>query len=649
MPVQTTYPGVYVQEVPSGVHSITGVSTSVTAFVGATRQGPVNQPVRIRSMAQYVRTFGAPWDAAHPLGHSVGLFFANGGSEALIVRATGAAAAEATATLNNDGGTGVLVLKANGAGQWANRIGSVGLEAGVDYASTANPADLFTLVLRQRAADPGPGGSVVVAEETFANLSMAPKHPRYAGTVLPSSTLARITGPATAPASTAQATSTGSAALPAQVRLGSANGVLRVAVDYGPVTDLIIATGAAGNVARADVVTKINDAATAAALPVTASLTSGNALVLTTTGTAGANRSVVVQTAPSGDAAGTLSLGLAAGGAEVSGAASLRPAATAAGSEQGFGGGTDADPTSGDLIPAGGAGGIYSLDVLDFPRFNLLCLPSLPATDPGDSATSANSAALSTALAYCAQQRAFLIVDTTDTWPVDNANVGPLAALGEHGAIYYPRVTTVEQPSGGLPVVVSLPPSGAVAGVMARTDAARGVWKAPAGLAAGLAGISGLSKPVDDGLSGDLNPRGVNVLRTFPGAGSVVWGARTLKGADSQASEHKYIPVRRITDYIAASLYLGTQFAVFEPNDPDLWAQLRLAVGTFMRGLFRAGAFQQSAQKSESDSFFVVCDDTVNPQSEIDLGRVNVVVGFAPLKPAEFVIVTITQISKLEA
>ncbi len=101
-----------------------------------------------------------------------------------------------------------------------------------------------------------------------------------------------------------------------------------------------------------------------------------------------------------------------------------------------------------------------------------------------------------------------------------------------------------------------------------------------------------------------------------------------------------------MTDYIAGALYLGTGFAVFEPNDPTLWGQLRLAVGSFMRGLFRQGAFQQNAAATESDSFFVVCDETVNPQSEIDLGRVNVVVGFAPLKPAEFVIITITQISQ---
>ncbi|HLL64856.1 MAG TPA: phage tail sheath subtilisin-like domain-containing protein [Micromonosporaceae bacterium] len=648
MPVQTTYPGVYVQEVPSGVRTIVGVSTSITAFVGATRQGPVNRPTRVRSMAEYVRTFGPPWDAAHPLGHSVNLYFANGGVEALIVRATGTGAGEATTTLRNAAPADVLMLTANGAGAWANRSGSVGMEAAVDHAGTANPADLFTLVLRQRAADSGPGGSVVVAEETFANLSMAPKHPRYVGKVLPGSKLARVTGPATAVASTSQATSTSKNPLPAQVNLGAANGILRVSVDYGPVTDLTVASGAPANVDRANVVTAINNAAAAATLPVTASLNGANHLVLTTTGTAGADRSVVVHSAPSGDAASTLTMGLAAGGAEASGAAGLRPMVTVAGAERGFGGGTDVDPTSVNLVPSSGTGGIYALSTLDFPRFNLLCLPSLPATDPADAATSANSAALSTALAYCRQERAFLIVDTTDAWPVDNANVGPLAALGEHGAIYYPRVTVVEQPPGGLPVTVSLPASGAVAGVMARTDAARGVWKAPAGLSAGIAGISGLAKPTDDGLSGDLNPRGINVLRTFPGAGSVVWGARTLKGADSQASEHKYIPVRRITDFIAGSLYLGTQFAVFEPNDPDLWSQLRLAVGTFMRGLFQAGAFQQSALKSEADSFFVVCDETVNPQSEIDLGRVNVLVGFAPLKPAEFVVITITQISKLE-
>jgi phage tail sheath protein FI len=179
---------------------------------------------------------------------------------------------------------------------------------------------------------------------------------------------------------------------------------------------------------------------------------------------------------------------------------------------------------------------------------------------------------------------------------------------------------------------------------MASTDSSRGIWKAPAGLAAGVAGATGVAYPTSDAVSGALNPMGINVLRTIPGAGLVVWGTRTLGGSDIRQDPFKYVPVRRLTDYIEASLYLGTQFAVFEPNDPVLWGQLRLAVGGFMRGLFAQNAFQQSDSGAESDSFFVTCDSSVNPQTEIDAGRVNIVVGFAPLKPAEFVVITITQI-----
>jgi uncharacterized protein len=279
---------------------------------------------------------------------------------------------------------------------------------------------------------------------------------------------------------------------------------------------------------------------------------------------------------------------------------------------------------------------MLALDTLDFPRFNLLCLPGV---------TTADTAPINTALDYCRRQRAFLVIDPTPG--VNPAQLKTAANLlraqGAHGAVYWPRLVTADSGPDGFG------PSGAVAGIMARIDTSRGVWKAPAGLEAGVAGAVGLTAPTDDDVSGTLNPLGLNVLRTFPGAGMVVWGARTLAGSDVLASDSKYVPVRRLTDYIAASLYLGTQFAVFEPNDPDLWAQLRLAVGGFMRGLFRQGAFQQSEKQAESDSFFVICDATVNPQTEIDNGRVNVVVGFAPLKPAEFVIITITQLSQAGA
>jgi phage tail sheath protein FI len=655
MPVQTTYPGVYVEERPSGVRTIVGGSTSVTAFVGAARQGPVGRPVRVFSVAEYTRVFGPPAGATQPMGYAVAHFFANGGGEALVVRVAGQAAAAATATLNNATPVPTVVLSAVGPGLWARKVGAVGMEAVVSYADTANPDDLFQLVLRLRGTDPRTGASVVVAEETYNNLSMAPGSQRFASRVLAGSSLATVTGPAAAVASAVAGRSTSGDLGGGSVTMPIPDSVLRVSVDNGPPADLTIFRGlAAGTAAqtKAAIVGAINTALGAAGLAATAAV-AGNRITITSN-TPGAGSAVTVTPATAGDASQALLLGLtwrslvpnpANAPAEVSGAASLRPAAATTG----FAGGADAVPNADDLVPPGGIGGLYGLGVLEFPRFNLLCIPELPASDAATDAAGLRSQALTRALSYCRTERAFLVVDTPPGWPVSPPSVGGLAALGEHGAIYYPRVTVAETGAGGLPVTLDLPASGAVAGVMARTDTERGIWKAPAGIDAGIAGISGLTAATDDNLSGQLNPRGVNVLRSFPGSGVVVWGARTLKGADSQASEHKYIPVRRLTDYIASALYVGTQFAVFEPNDPDLWGQLRLAVGTFMRGLFRQGAFQESSKRTESDSFFVVCDDTVNPQSEIDLGRVNVLVGFAPLKPAEFVVITITQISKLEA
>jgi phage tail sheath protein FI len=185
-------------------------------------------------------------------------------------------------------------------------------------------------------------------------------------------------------------------------------------------------------------------------------------------------------------------------------------------------------------------------------------------------------------------------------------------------------------------------PCGAVAGVFARTDAQRGVWKAPAGLAATLAGVPKLSVRLTDPEIGELNPLGVNCLRVAPAAGPVAWGARTLDGDDRLASEWKYIPVRRLALFIEESLYRGTQWVVFEPNDEPLWAQIRLNVGAFMRNLFRQGAFQGASPR---EAYFVKCDKESTTQNDINLGIVNIVVGFAPLKPAEFVILKIQQIA----
>ncbi len=643
MPVQTSYPGVYIEERPSGVRTIVGVATSVTAFVGATRMGRSDTPVRITSLPDYVRVFGPPMDADSPMGHCVGHFFANGGSEAVVVRILHADATFATATLQSAAPADVLVLSAIGRGAWATRAGGVGLEAAVNRGASANPADLFNLTITQRGIDPRTNASVVVAEEVHRNLSMSPAHSRYVLKALGSSSL--VTGALATPEPTSSdpGTSVGAGQVPDPLTLSAANNRLLVSEDSGPSVEVTLFPAEVANGASVDknpvlITNELrNNALPNAGLSATANVSGG--VITISSGTPGLDSAITVTPAPGGDASRDLQLGLTYGGEEVSGSAGVRPADTGA-TPAPFEGGEDGSPVdAGDFVPSTRIGGVYSLGQRLFPRFNLLCLPGL---------TSADEVQVMDALSYCRDERAVMIVDTPAGWTTDPPDVGGLPAFGEHGAIYYPRLVLTERTAAGATTTLDLPPCGAVAGAIARIDTTRGVWKAPAGLEAGIVGFADLSVPTDDDLSGLLNPRGVNVLRAFPGAGTVVWGARTLKGDDNQASEFKYLPVRRLTNHIASSLYLGTQFAVFEPNDPDLWAQLRLAVGTFMRTLFRQGAFQQSAQRSESDSFFVVCDETSNPQSEIDLGRVNVIVGFAPLKPAEFVVITITQISQLE-
>jgi len=185
-------------------------------------------------------------------------------------------------------------------------------------------------------------------------------------------------------------------------------------------------------------------------------------------------------------------------------------------------------------------------------------------------------------------------------------------------------------------------PSGAVAGIFARTDTQRGVWKAPAGLEAILSGVPQLSVNLTDAENGELNPLGINCLRAFPVIGRIVWGSRTLRGADQLADEWKYIPVRRTALFIEESLYRGTKWVVFEPNDEPLWAQIRLNIGAFLHNLFRQGAFQGSTPR---DAYFVKCDKETTNQTDINSGIVNIVVGFAPLKPAEFVVIKLQQIA----
>jgi phage tail sheath protein FI len=208
---------------------------------------------------------------------------------------------------------------------------------------------------------------------------------------------------------------------------------------------------------------------------------------------------------------------------------------------------------------------------------------------------------------------------------------------GRNAAVFFPRVT-ISDPLGGPDL--TLGPIGTIAGVFARTDATRGVWKAPAGVDAALAGVRSLTVPLTDRENGDLNTAGVNCLRQFPIFSNVVWGSRTCRGANALGDPWKYIPVRRTALFIEETLFRSTKWVVFEPNDEPLWASIRLNIGAFMDGLFRQGAFQG---RTARQAYFVKCDAENNRQADIDRGIVTIDVGFAPLKPAEFVLIRIQQ------
>jgi phage tail sheath protein FI len=226
-------------------------------------------------------------------------------------------------------------------------------------------------------------------------------------------------------------------------------------------------------------------------------------------------------------------------------------------------------------------------------------------------------------------------LDAMQTWLNDNATL-----RHRNAAVYFPRVMIADPLNQGR--LRAFGGSGTMAGVYAQTDGARGVWKAPAGTDARLRNVQDLVYVLTDRQNGALNPLGANCLRNFPIFGNIAWGARTLDGADQQASEWKYLPVRRLALFLEESLFRGTKWVVFEPNDEPLWSQIRLNVGAFMQSLFRQGAFQGQTPK---EAYLVKCDKETTTQTDINLGIVNIVVGFAPLKPAEFVIIKIQQLA----
>jgi hypothetical protein len=537
--VQVSYPGVYIQEVPSGVRTITGVATSVTAFLGAAPRGPVDDPVTITSFGDYERMFGglAPRSS---MSYAVRDFFANGGGQAVILRVVSAGATRATLALaTGDGGT--LDLQAASEGRWGARL-RVRVDHDVrDAGTAAEDTNTFNLTVAEVAEDP----TQERAREVFRNVSLQAASARYLPRVLEQgSLLVRVKGPAGGPW-------TVPATRPAVTALSSppASPPAEVALDADGLAFVTASGGEDGNL----------------------------------------------------------------------------PGATELGGSPGT------------------KTGLHALEKLDL--FNLLCIP--PPDREGDTPAQLYKAAM----VYCAKRRAMLIVDPPVAWGAQPATaataaIAGLATLGLTGpearnaALYFPRVL---QPDPLRENRLDLfPPSGVIAGRYAATDAQRGVWKAPAGLDATPIGVDGLQVNLSDPENGRLNQLGINCLRSFPVHGRVIWGARTLAGADQRADEYKYVPVRRTALFLEESLYRGLQWVVFEPNDESLWAQIRLNVGAFMQSLFRQGAFQGSSPR---EAYLVKCDRETTTQTDINLGIVNILVGFAPLKPAEFVIIRIQQLA----
>ena len=508
MPATLSYPGVYIKEIPSGVRTIAGVATSITAFVGRTLRGPVNEPVTIQNYGDFERTFGGLW-LESSLSFAVRDFYTNGGGTAIIVRIASSASEAAIdlptgASAPND----VLNLLASNPGEWGNHLSIT-----VDHdTADATDSNLFNLFAEEFASG---------ATETFLNVSIDPDSARFLPIVL------------------AQRSDL------IQVKTDS-NGAW-IMPDTRPSATTTAATSASG--------------------------TDGSVL------------------------------------------------------------------TENDYIGSGmqaNKEGLYALENADL--FSLLCIPPYSLTGDIDPTL------VSTAAAYCEDRRAFFIVDPPSSWTDKSSAVSGVSAFGtnsKNAALYFPRLVKPNPLRDN--ALDTFAPCGAVAGVIARTDAQRGLWKAPAGQEAVLNSVSQLEVPLTDAENGELNPLGVNCLRSFPAAGRVVWGARTLQGNDRLASEWKYVPVRRLALFLEESLYRGTQWVVFEPNDAPLWSQIRLNIGGFMNTLFRQGAFQGSSPR---EAYLVKCDAETTTQNDIDNGIVNIVVGFAPLKPAEFVVIKIQQMAR---
>ncbi len=755
MPATLTYPGVYIEEIPSGVRTVTGVASSITAFVGYTMRGDLNKAVRIQNFGDFERQYGG-LNRDSLVSYSVKQFFLNGGSDAYVVRVSKGSEI-AKITLKDHSGTPVLHVMAYSPGIWGNEIG-----LDVDY-NTRNPESEFNLIVTRY--ETRNNESVPAEVERHINLSMNASSPTYAVDVVKTSSklinLERIDGLnfvekgwclsgnlSTLP-DMSECDENISGVLngdkPFTIRLASIP--VDISALFSVLNDAITVAGLANQI----IVNRANARGEDSQ--------NGNFIKLVANGDPASNErsSIEIFKSPSKTVANKIKLGLANGGRERDGSSLHRPVVTGTSSGdlsdildlnaqisgsisisvmnkgslseilsstiisiESINPGPDLPmklqeairdvknpSTKGAIVQLSGPflrivtsadtpnavisivdplnllfgtnaylnvqqyrlgtgisygaqieavrgldgglptateilgkpidkTGIYALEDVDL--FNILCIPETSIIlGPGDP----DIAIISEATAFCEQRRAFFIIDPNPRKSkTDIAVWSEKASVSRNAAVFFPQIR-ISDPLNEYRFR-DMPPSGAIAGIFARTDSQRGIWKAPAGTEAVVNGAQDLSQNLTDMENGPLNQKGVNCIRSFPVYGIIAWGARTRSGADEMADEYKYIPIRRLALYLEESLYRGLKWVVFEPNDEPLWSQIRLNVGAFMQNLFRQGAFQG---KTPHDAYFVKCDKETTTQTEVNLGIVNVMVGFAPLKPAEFVVIKIQQMA----
>jgi hypothetical protein len=635
-----SYPGVYVEEVSSGVRPIAAASTSTAAFIGQAERGSLADAVRIFNFTQFTNLYGGFLNNSY-LAHSVFQFFNNGGSQCYIVRVAGENVETANIVVEDRHATPEpsLTISALSAGLWGNDI-EVRITNG-----TNDPGNEFNLHVHfAGGADP---------VESFENLTMVSGVSGFVETATSGSNYIRVTVNG-ANTHAAQGTSTGGAA-PLALPVGRARFRINVNGDGYQEVNLEAAVPAAApdlstaaNIAlaiadRVQALVPLRSSTDSDAFDLfAATVAAGGELVLTS-GAAGLASSVNVAAAadPNQDASALLNLGPLNGGVETLGGAITRPVANTPAVPRYLVGdhglpadgvvsvqaGSDGDPITNDLPYTNAFSRLDNVDDV-----SLISVPGI-----------GSETVVGAGMNYCDNRSlrdCFFIGDApqdVDTVAEAQTFVGGISPKNSFGAVYLPWLL-MSDPTGTSTEPIAVPPSGFVAGIYAKTDARRGVWKAPAGTAAAIGGATGLTKKFTDVEQGLLNPSpyNLNVIRQFAASGRVIWGARTI----TSDPEWLYVPVRRIAIMLRVSIYRGIPWAVFEPNDEPLWSQLRLNITAFMMTLFRQGAFQGATAK---DAFFVKVDGETTTQDDINNGVVNILVGFAPLKPAEFIVVKISQ------